>query len=147
MQKTKALIWLFPETIRRAEYKSWQIFVFWGYMPGKYQGEPLKSDHVLAFCQASFLMTLSQAEFLTLAPSKLPFFSLLFTFHVKILVVMSESSNLLKSKLARMSCAGLFHYVPHFGKPHLVWYKISKLGERFGPVPYLYKLQFPLTGS
>ena len=91
-----------------------------GWMLRKFQGEPLKPDRVLVFCQASFLMTLSQAEFLTLAPSKLPFFSLLFTFHVKILVVMSESSNLLKSKLARMSCAGLFHYVPHFGKPHLV---------------------------
>ena len=36
----------------------------------KSQGEPLKLDHVLAFCQASFLMTLSWAGFLTLAPGK-----------------------------------------------------------------------------
>ena len=36
----------------------------------KFQGEPLKLDHVLAFCQASFLMTLSWAGFLTLAPGK-----------------------------------------------------------------------------
>ena len=43
-------------------------FWFLGYMLGKYQGEPLKPDHVLAFCQASFLMTLSWAGFLTLAP-------------------------------------------------------------------------------
>ena len=34
----------------------------------KFQGEPLKSDLVLAFCQASFHMTLSQAGFLMLAP-------------------------------------------------------------------------------
>ena len=41
----------------------------------KFQGEPLKPDHILAFCQASFLMTLSWAGFLTLAPStKLWFF-------------------------------------------------------------------------
>ena len=65
MQKTKA------ETIRRAEYESQQIFGFGGYMLGKYQGEPLKPDHVLAFCQASLLMTLSRAGFLTLAPSRL----------------------------------------------------------------------------
>ena len=36
----------------------------------KFQGEPLKPDHVLAFCQASFLMTLSRVGFLTLAPGK-----------------------------------------------------------------------------
>ena len=36
----------------------------------KFQGEPLKLDHVLAFCQASFHMTLSWARFLRLAPSK-----------------------------------------------------------------------------
>ena len=41
---------------------------FWGWMLRKFQGEPLKPDHVLAFCQASFLMTLSRAGFLTLAP-------------------------------------------------------------------------------
>ena len=34
----------------------------------KFQGEPLKLDHVLPFCQASFCMTLSRAGFLTLAP-------------------------------------------------------------------------------
>ena len=34
----------------------------------KFQGEPLKPNHVLAFCQASFVMTLSQAGFLRLAP-------------------------------------------------------------------------------
>ena len=39
-----------------------------GWMLRKFQGEPLKPDHVLAFCQASFRMTLSQAGFLTLAP-------------------------------------------------------------------------------
>ena len=30
---------------------------FGGWMLRKFQGEPLKPDHVLAFCQASFLMT------------------------------------------------------------------------------------------
>ena len=40
-----------------------------GWMLRKFQGEPPKSDHVLAFCQASFRMTLSRAGFLTLAPS------------------------------------------------------------------------------
>ena len=37
-------------------------------MPGKCEGEPLKPDHILAFCQASFRMILSQARFLMLAP-------------------------------------------------------------------------------
>ena len=41
---------------------------FGGWMLRKFQGEPLKPDHVLAFCQASFVMTLSQAGFLRLAP-------------------------------------------------------------------------------
>ena len=41
-----------------------------GWILRKFQGEPLKPDRVLAFCQASFLMTLSQVRFLTLAPSK-----------------------------------------------------------------------------
>ena len=41
-----------------------------GWMLRKFQGEPLKSDHVLAFCQASFLMTLSPVGFLTLAPCR-----------------------------------------------------------------------------
>ena len=41
-----------------------------GWMLRKFQGEPLKPDHILAFCQASFLMTLSWAGFLTLAPCK-----------------------------------------------------------------------------
>ena len=40
-----------------------------GWMLRKFQGESLKPDHVLAFCQASFRMTLSRAGFLTLAPS------------------------------------------------------------------------------
>ena len=39
-----------------------------GWMFRKFQREPLKPDHVLAFCQASFRMTLSRAGFLTLAP-------------------------------------------------------------------------------
>ena len=39
-----------------------------GWMLRKFQGESLKPDHVLAFCQASFRMTLSRAGFLTLAP-------------------------------------------------------------------------------
>ena len=30
---------------------------FWGWMLRKFQGEPLKPDHALAFYQASFLMT------------------------------------------------------------------------------------------
>ena len=34
----------------------------------KFQWEPLKPDQVLAFYQASFHMTLSQAGFLMLAP-------------------------------------------------------------------------------
>ena len=41
---------------------------FGGWMLRKFQGKPLKPDHVLAFCQASFRMTLSRVEFLTLAP-------------------------------------------------------------------------------
>ena len=43
-------------------------FWFWGYVLRKFQGELLKPNHVLAFCQASFLMTLSQVGFLMLAP-------------------------------------------------------------------------------
>ena len=43
-----------------------------GWMLRKFQGEPLKPDHVLAFCQASFCMTLSRAGFLTLVPSTFP---------------------------------------------------------------------------
>ena len=43
-----------------------------GWMLRKFQGEPLKSDHILAFCQASFCMTLSRVGFLTLAPGKRP---------------------------------------------------------------------------
>ena len=35
----------------------------------KFQGDTLKPDHVLAFCQASFLTTLSRAGFLPLASS------------------------------------------------------------------------------
>ena len=30
---------------------------FWGWVLRKFQGEPLKPDHALVFCQASFLMT------------------------------------------------------------------------------------------
>ena len=41
-----------------------------GWMLRKFQGEPLKPDHVLVFCQASFRMTLSQVGFLTLASGK-----------------------------------------------------------------------------
>ena len=41
-----------------------------GWMLRKFQGEPLKPDHVLAFYQASFHMTLSRVGFLMLAPSK-----------------------------------------------------------------------------
>ena len=41
-----------------------------GWMLRKFQGEPLKPDHILAFCQASFRMTLSRAGFLMLAPGK-----------------------------------------------------------------------------
>ena len=43
-----------------------------GWMLRKFQGEPLKPDHILAFCQASFCMTLSWVGFLTLAPGKRP---------------------------------------------------------------------------
>ena len=43
-----------------------------GWMLRKFQGEPLKPDHVLAFCQASFRMTLSWVRFLTLAPDNNP---------------------------------------------------------------------------
>ena len=42
-----------------------------GWMLRKFQGEPLKPDHVLAFCQASFRMTLSRVGFLTLAPDNI----------------------------------------------------------------------------
>ena len=41
-----------------------------GWMLRKFQGEPLKPDHVLAFCQDSILMTLSQVVFLMLAPGR-----------------------------------------------------------------------------
>ena len=44
-----------------------------GWMLRKFQGETLKPDHVLAFCQASFRMTLSRVGFLTLAPGRLLF--------------------------------------------------------------------------
>ena len=47
-----------------------------GWMLRKFQGEPPKSDHVLAFCQASFRMTLSRVGFLTLAPSMPSYFLL-----------------------------------------------------------------------
>ena len=40
--------------------------------------------------------------------------------YIYIYIVMNECSNLLKSELARMSSAGLFHYVSHFDKSHLV---------------------------
>ena len=43
-----------------------------GWMLRKFQGEPLKPDHILAFCQASFRVTLSRAGFLTPAPSNQP---------------------------------------------------------------------------
>ena len=43
-------------------------YFFEVWMLRKFQGEPLKPNHVLAFCQASFVMTLSQAGFLRLAP-------------------------------------------------------------------------------
>ena len=42
-----------------------------GWMLRKFQGEPLKPDHVLVFCQASFRLTLSRAGFLTLTPGRL----------------------------------------------------------------------------
>ena len=66
MQKTKALIWLFPETIRRVEKQS--DSGLGGWMLRKFHGEALKPDHILAFCQASFRMTLSRAGFRMLAP-------------------------------------------------------------------------------
>ena len=68
MQKTKPWFDFFQRILE--EWKSRQIFWFLGYMLRKFQGEPLKPNHVLAFCQASFLMTLSQAGFLTLAPGR-----------------------------------------------------------------------------
>ena len=70
MQKTKALIWLFPENIRRVE-KQADSYFFGGWMLRKFQGDPLKPNHVLAFCQASFRMTLSRAGFHMLAPGTL----------------------------------------------------------------------------
>ena len=48
--------------------KAGRFLFFGGWMLRKSQGEPLKLDHVLAFCQASFPMTLSWAGFLRLAP-------------------------------------------------------------------------------
>ena len=39
-----------------------------GWMLRKFHGEALKPDHILAFCQASFRMTLSRAGFRMLAP-------------------------------------------------------------------------------
>ena len=41
-----------------------------GWILRKFQGEPLKSDHALAFCQASFRMTLSWVGFFTLDPGR-----------------------------------------------------------------------------
>ena len=46
-------------------------FCFLGCMLRKFLGEPLKLDHILAFCQASFRMTLSPAGFHMLAPGTL----------------------------------------------------------------------------
>ena len=54
----------------------------------KFQGEPLKPDHILAFCQASFRMTLSWAGFLMLAPGT----SLSFTIFQSLLNLMSIES-------------------------------------------------------
>ena len=54
----------------------------------KFQGEPLKPDHILAFCQASFRMTLSWAGFLMLAPGT----SLSFTIFQSLLKFMSIES-------------------------------------------------------
>ena len=73
MQKTKALSWLFSREYQKsgkAEYKSWQIFVFFllGYMLRKFQGDPWSLITTLSM-SASFLMTLSQVGFLTLASS------------------------------------------------------------------------------
>ena len=45
---------------------------FGGWIIRKFQGELLKPDHALVFCQASFLMTLSRVGFLTLAPDTCP---------------------------------------------------------------------------
>ena len=47
-----------------------------GWMLRKFQGEPLKPDHNLVFCQASFCMTLSRAGFLTLAPGRGPWWAI-----------------------------------------------------------------------
>ena len=41
------------------------------WMLRKFQGEPLKPDHVFAFCQASFRMTLSWVGFPMLAPVRI----------------------------------------------------------------------------
>ena len=68
MQKTKALrVDFFPEKIRRVEKQADSYFLG-GWMLRKCQGELLNSDQTLCM-SASFLMTLSRAEFLMLAPS------------------------------------------------------------------------------
>ena len=64
MQKTKALIWLFPENIRRVEKQADSYFagVDAQEIPG---GKP---EVWLALPSELCPMTLSQVEFLTLAP-------------------------------------------------------------------------------
>ena len=65
----------------------------------KSQGEPLKLDHVLAFCQASFLMTLSWAGFLRLAPGTARQASLSITTSQSSLKLMSIESVMPSSHL------------------------------------------------
>ena len=47
-----------------------------GWMLRKFQGEPLKPDHIFVFCQASFRMTLSRVGFPMMAPGSLILYSL-----------------------------------------------------------------------
>ena len=64
MQKAKALIWLFPENIRRVEKQADSYF--WGVDAQEIPGG--KPEVWLALPSELCRMTLSRVEFLTLAP-------------------------------------------------------------------------------
>ena len=73
MQKTKALNWLFQRVSE--EWKSRvqrpaDSYIFWGVDAREIPGGTPETWTRLAFCQASYHMTLSRAGFLTLAPGK-----------------------------------------------------------------------------
>ena len=77
MQKAKALIWLFPENIKRVE-KQADSFFWGGGGTGAVDAQEIpgeKPEVWLAFPSELCHMTLSQVEFLMLAPGSLPLMS------------------------------------------------------------------------